>query len=466
MNDRILILGGNKLQLPLIEASHKEGYFVILVDYTTTNPGILLADKHYQVDFRDKKAVLEIAKKEAVQGVISNSDAAMPIVAYVSEKMGLVGNSEESILNLSSKEKFRKMQDKSGIYAPRYAVTTTFTEALEAVKELAFPIIIKPCDSCGSRGTTKINTYEEFESSYDEWLMCSLYSLNEKVVIEEFVEMPDLEHIIDGDVFVCNGRYFWDGLFTSKRSQNAPMIPMTQTYPVILDDERLYEVKSTVAQLFHEIGISHGEYNIEMYYTSQNKLFCIEINARQGGNGIPMMIQKHCGVDMYKMLVTTVMGDYAYFESVLSFANPHKYICRQCVYSHVDGTYHELYISDAIKPLVIGVEEIRHCGDSVLACTMASDVIAYVDLKFNIREQQIKFSERVENEIYPIVAVEPIVADGDFSISKLETFLLANDNAFSPPLSESVAKQGMSMSEYSRKLCTKGTIVYELDQGK
>ncbi|MBQ7358274.1 MAG: ATP-grasp domain-containing protein [Clostridia bacterium] len=401
---KILILGGNAAQIPLIETAKGEGYFVVLADYTTTNPGIALADKHYQVDFQDKEAVLDIAVKENVQGVISNSEAAMPIVAYVAENRGLVGNSYESIVKISSKIDFRELQRRVGAYAPSHVVTETFEDALEKAHLLSFPIIIKPCKSSGSRGTKKISTYEELEQSYDDWFMCRRYAINKRVVLEEFVEMPSLDDIIDGDVFVCNGHILWNGLFTSKRSRKAPMIPMTQTYPIVLSEGRLCEVKKLISDIFAEAGIVHGEYNIELYYTSDERLFCIEINARQGGNGIPDMVRSHSGIDMYKLLVTTVMGDMEYFEKVISAEHECNFVSKHPVYSHVDGVLNGLFVSDEISTFITDTKILKKNGDLVRAVQMAGDMIALIELKFESREQQLSFTDKIEEHIYPVVS--------------------------------------------------------------
>ena len=59
---KILVLGGAKAQVPLIEAAKKEGYYVVLCDWTTTNPGIALADKHYQVEMKKLMELFQIPK--------------------------------------------------------------------------------------------------------------------------------------------------------------------------------------------------------------------------------------------------------------------------------------------------------------------------------------------------------------------------------------------------------------------
>ena len=68
------------------------------------NPGQHYADKFYCVSTTDKEAILEVAEKEKVDGVVAYaSDPAAPTVAYVAEKMGLPTNPYESVELLTSK---------------------------------------------------------------------------------------------------------------------------------------------------------------------------------------------------------------------------------------------------------------------------------------------------------------------------------------------------------------------------
>ena len=397
-----MVLGGNYNQVPLIEAAKKEGYYVVLVDYTSDHPGIPLADKHYQDSYMDLDRVLEIARQEGIGGVISNAEAAAPSVAFVSEKMGLVGNPWESILRVSSKNDFRVLQKEIGVYAPEHIVTDTFEQAQAQIEKLTFPIVIKPSRSFGTQGTTVVADKAAFESHREDWDSCSEYSRDNQVVLEEYVETMTPDSTIEGDVFVYDGQFLWDGLFTNRRSLKAPLVPMMDVFPIVLEEDRLREVKETIEQLFRGVGIRFGEFNIEMFYTTRNQLFCIEINTRQGGNGIPKLVQQHCGVDMYRLLVTTAMGDRAYFEEVLSHERACRYIVRQMVFSYRDGIFRELYIAPELRPYVINVEVFPEPGDAVYACSSANDTIAFVDLEFESREQQLGFLKTIEEEIYPI----------------------------------------------------------------
>lgn len=402
---KIMILGGNTAQIPLIKAAKAENYNVVLVDYTTTNPGIALADTHHQVNFMDREKVLEIARQERVEGVISNSEAAMPIVAYISQQQGLVGNTLDSVTKIGSKIDFRILQKTAGVYAPEHIVTASFEEAGGLLDKLEFPIVIKPSKSSGSRGTTTVQTREEFPAFRDEWEACSKFSLDGMVVLEEYVQMQTPGMSIEAEIFVCNGKFLWDGIFTNVRKMDALFVPMTDIFPPLLSEEQVQQVRDNISRMLASAGIVFGEYNVELFYTPRNQLFCIEINARQGGCGMPDLVQKYCGVDMHKLLVTTVMGDYSYFEEVYSRERGRKYIIRHQIFAGEDGIFRELFIAPELRPYITDVHMCCQPGDPVRVCSMAGDVIAWVDLEFSSREQQMQAHAQLAETVCALVTV-------------------------------------------------------------
>ena len=399
---KLLVLGGSKAQVQLIEAAKNEGYSIVLCDFTTTNPGIALADRHYQVDFMDRESVLKIASSEGVSGVVSNSEAAMLNVAFISECLGLVGNKEESIRCFTNKKRFRDLQDKLGLYAPKHYLTTSSDEAISIIKQNKEPFIIKPCESSGSRGTTKVTN--EFNDSTIKalWNECRSFSRNSQVVIEEFVPMDSLT-MYEGDIFVLGDTIIWDGLYFTYRSRFAPMVPMTSSCPLIIGEFQMSILKETVSKVLKGAGIRHGEFNIEMYFTNHNELFIIEVNARQGGNKLPVLIQQAYSIDMNRLLVTTAMGDNTYFDRIGTESREKHFITRQLVFSRVDGIFDHVFISKDIRPYVFFVDYFKQAGDLVHQCQNASDVICRVDLEFPDFRIQSQINERIEDYIYPIV---------------------------------------------------------------
>ena len=271
-----MILGATVIQMPLINMAKSFGYYVAVCDWTTTSPGIAIADAHHQVNILDKDLVLNAAKEEKIDGIISNYDPAMPIVAYVSEQLGLIGNSSEGIDALNSKAKFRELQRACGLFSPKSITSVDLDDFITQVSNFDYPIIVKPCKSSATRGTKKFEKFDERElkESFEE---CHKLSVNDIVCAEEYVEMPSL-NIIDGDVFVYGDDIIWDGMFMSTRSPYAPMVPTTQTYPLSITPEQYKTVKESLTAIIKNAGVRFGEYNVEMYFNNDGKLFVIEIN--------------------------------------------------------------------------------------------------------------------------------------------------------------------------------------------
>ena len=57
--------------MPVVERARRLGYYTILCDYLPDNPGQHVADKFYPISTTDREAVLEIAEKEQIDGVLA-----------------------------------------------------------------------------------------------------------------------------------------------------------------------------------------------------------------------------------------------------------------------------------------------------------------------------------------------------------------------------------------------------------
>lgn len=399
---KIMILGGGVNQMPLIEAAKSCGYYVVLCDFSDYAPGVELADSFHLVSIIDAEAVLEVAKKENIDGIAANTEAAMKVVAYVAENMQLVGNSVSAIETLASKKMFRKMQKECGMFAPSYFEVSTLAELNEKIGGMKFPVIIKPSESSGTRGTTKIASADETEKIEQAYELCRSFSRNDLVTVEEYIKMPSLT-VIEGDIFVNGGEILWDGLFLTKRSAAAPMIPMTYMFPIRLEEDRYERVKRDLAAAVKNSGIKHGQYNAEAYFTEEGELFIIEINARQGGNQIPRAIKLHSGIDMDKLLVSTAVGDNSYWEELKSFKRLNKILAWHIIFPRSAGMYRGLEISESIADKVKSTQEFEPVGTVLENTVNAASIIGIAEVEFESFAQQDEICEKIEELIVPIV---------------------------------------------------------------
>lgn len=211
---KILLLGGSTQQILAIEYAKKQGYGIILCDYLPDNPGQHYADRFYCVSTTDREAILEVAQKEKVDGVVAYaSDSAAPTAAYVAEKMGLPTNPFKSVEILAREDLFRQFLKEKGFNCPLSDNFYDIGQAKLAIDRFTFPIMIKPVDLSGSKSVKCIESTDELEDVFNAAISISK---TKNIIIEEFIEQDD-KYLIGGDFFMLNGKVeFWDLHSTDK----------------------------------------------------------------------------------------------------------------------------------------------------------------------------------------------------------------------------------------------------------
>lgn len=385
--------------MPLILASKQEGYFVVVVDYAGEKcSAYAIADKFYNVSTRDEEGVFEVAKKEEIDGIISNSEPSMLLVNSIAEKLGLNGNPVEGVKDLMSKSSFRELQRRASVYTPSHFETTTAEETVSVSERINYPIIIKPCESSASRGCKVIERFDS-EDIAKAFFACRLLSRDKKVVVEEYVEMPSLR-TIEGDIFVMGDTILWDGLFFTTRASWAPMVPMTYTAPILMDEDKQDMIESSVSRVLKVAGIRFGEFNMEGFFTKTGEFFIIEINARQGGNFLPNFIRRFTGIDYNRLLVTTSVNDDSYWNTIVSSERKSRYCIMHSVYSQKEGSYKGLTIDSTISAHVTNVTELLSAGDKVEKCVDGTNIVASVDLEFDSLDKLYEITPQVIDSIH------------------------------------------------------------------
>ena len=398
---KIMILGAGNAQLNLIIEAKKLDYYVIVCDNRSFMTGSIMADKYYQIDYMKKEEIIGIAKKERPNGIISNSEPAMPIVAEISQLLNLRGNTIDSIETLISKSRFRDLQKRIGVFCPEHFEVSSKTELLKIAENIQYPIIIKPSESCGTQGTTRLDEYDE-ELVENAFELCYKLSRNRLVSIEQYISMNSLR-VNDIDVFIIDNDIIWDGWLWEDRSKEEPMLPMTEIFPMVLPDEQIEKIKATILKIIKGANIAFGEYNVETFFTESGEVFVIEMNPRQAGNYIPQLIEQHTGVNLSKLLVSVSVNDMRYYNYLKTFDRTNNFVTLQVVFSKNSGVLKEIYIDPEIKDYVLWIEQVIPLGCEVKKGKNGFDAIAFVDMQFEDYETQHRFTDNIENYIYPIL---------------------------------------------------------------
>ena len=304
------------------------------------------ADTGYAVNGDETDRLLEIAKKERIDGILGVWDKTVLSAAIIAKELGLPGNSPESVPRLLEKGQFRNLQRRAGVFCPNYFETDSRDGLEEKCAGLGFPVMVKPILCSSSFGQTRIQDSRDIVPAFEK---AAAYSENGGVCVEEYVEHEDDLRILEAEIFLVGETILWDGLYWCCRFPEAPLRPVLVTCPVSLDSKQEQEFQSTVKKVLFASGVRIGEFDIEGFFTKEGKFFIIEINPRPAGYYCQQDVQLFCGVDFTKLLVTTALGDMSYYEDLKSFKRQRRYLLSYAVFSFSPGIFDHVHIDPSIR---------------------------------------------------------------------------------------------------------------------
>lgn len=375
---KILFLGGSTQQVPAIEYAKDRKYYTILCDYLSDNPGQYVADKFYCTSTTDKEAVLKIAIDNKIDAIVAYaSDPAAPTAAYIGNKMGIPSNPYKSVEILSKKDLFRKFLKENGFNCPTAKSFTNYKQALKNMDIFKFPIMIKPIDSSGSKGVSRIEKREDFKEAFEN----ALDNSREKVVIvEEFIKRSHNE-MIGGDAFIINGDVVYFGLLNSHRDFDAnEFVPVGTSFPIFMDEKKINKVKQEVQKVVDKLDMKMGALNLELMFDEEDNLYIIEIGPRNGGNMIPDLLEMSTGVDLIGATVEASLGN---SDLNLNSFKEEKFYSTYVIHSKKKGILEDIIFTDEIKDNIIKKVMYKKKLDKVEVFDGANKALGILFLKYN-----------------------------------------------------------------------------------
>lgn len=301
---KIMILGGDKNQLPLIKKAKELGLYVILCDFRDNIQGIVLSDVHYQINTLNPDLLIRVGEKERPDGILTNSEPTFISMATAAAKLGLPCLSLESTRLFKNKFLMREFCSEHGILSPRYKCCKNVEESLDFFNDIQKKCIIKPLDNSASRGVFSVNNENDIKSHFEQCISASSAD-NQAIIIEEYV--TGTEFTIDGLMTPKGHRCL---AISEKKhyeyNENVACQLLFDNKNDRFDYDQLRKLNDHLVNLTGiPFGLTHAEYKY-----SDGKFYLIEIQARGGGNFIATDIVPFIsGVDSYKEQLRWAVGD-------------------------------------------------------------------------------------------------------------------------------------------------------------
>ncbi|KAF5096704.1 hypothetical protein D0Z03_001565 [Geotrichum reessii] len=290
---KVLVLGSGGLSIgqagefdysgsQAIKALKEEGIYTILINpnIATIQTSKGLADKVYFLPVNPEfvRKVIKHERPDAIYCTFGGQTALNVGIQLKDEFESLgvkvLGTPIETIITTEDRELFARSMEEIGEKCAKSATAASVEEALEAVKGIGFPVIVRAAYALGGLGSG-------FAENEDQLVaLCNkAFATSPQVLVERSMKgWKEIEYEVVRDAFdncitVCNMENFDPlGIHTGDSIVVAP----SQT----LSDEDYNMLRTTAVNVIRHLGVV-GECNIQYALNPFSKEYCIiEVNAR------------------------------------------------------------------------------------------------------------------------------------------------------------------------------------------
>ena len=306
MKPKLVILGTNEYQNPLIVRAKELGYETHVYGVPSGQIGETTADVYHPINIVDYDALWNDVQELGAVGVASiASEVTMHPQNYLLRKMGIPCNSEWTEEVTTDKYLMRQTMKDAGVDSPNFMLVTkdmTIESIKAAIVEFSYPLIAKPIDLSSSCGVFKIETEAILEEAI-EYAMG--WSKEKKIILEEFVDGPEYS----GESIAFEGKYRLLAI-TEKHTTGAPHFVETgHKQPAPISENMRKKVEDTLYKAFAALKIEYGAIHPEFRITKEGRILFMEIATRMGGDCIGSdLVAISTGKDYMGMVISCGCG--------------------------------------------------------------------------------------------------------------------------------------------------------------
>lgn len=297
----IAVLGGADGSLGTLLAARARGVRTVCVDMRGDAPGALIADELLNVSSTRVDELLgALGSIHDLAAVVSPaSDVNLPTQFALARELGLPhGLSEAAVRASVDKGFFRDVCDRLGLAGPRY-VQGTAEMVAEQARRLDLPVMVKPTDSSGSRGVSRVEDPADLAAAAAD---AAQFSPSGIVIAEEFVDGT----CCTAEAVILDGRAALVGVSERRLTPLPHFVTIEHRMPaptVAVD-----EVTPLLDALCTALDYRWGALNVDLFRAPDGRLVLGEAGARLGGNGVAELLLLTRGVDATDAYVRMALG--------------------------------------------------------------------------------------------------------------------------------------------------------------
>lgn len=310
---KLLIMGANPETVSLIKKAKELGIYTIVTDNNPNAYAKQFADKACNVNAMDVDGLVELAKSENVDGVaVGVAEAILPAYCEVCEKLNLPC--------YSSKEQFSVMVRKDYFKnkCREYGVPTIIDYSIDSIETIEYPVIVKPIDSCSSKGITVCHNKEELESGIEYALQ---FSASGKYLIEKYMSGDEviMYYVMQEGtpifVAMCD-RY------TYKATETQVQLPTAYIYPSRHIESYMSSSDNAMKKMIRGLGLENGSIFFQSFVDENGVVRTYEPGYRLNGAQEHLIVSEVSGIDAKEMYINMALTGRVAEKKLSGLENP------------------------------------------------------------------------------------------------------------------------------------------------
>ena len=268
-------------------ALEQEGYRVILVN---SNPATIMTDPDIAssiyiepVQWQSIEKVIAREKPDAILPTLGGQTGLNTALDLARKgildkyNVEMIGATKESIDTAEDRELFKVAMEEFGIEVAQSGLARNLEESFEIVRQIGYPIIIRPSFTLGGSGGGVANDEKEFITIVERGLKLS--PTNEVLLEESLLGWKEFEMEVvrdrnDNSIIVCSIENLDPmGIHTGDSITVAPAQTLT--------DKELQKMRDNSIAILRRIGVDTGGSNVQFAVNPKDgRMIVIEMNPR------------------------------------------------------------------------------------------------------------------------------------------------------------------------------------------
>jgi biotin carboxylase len=297
---RLLVLGAGLWQVEYLRCARRLGIETWATDWSPAAIGRDEADHFEPIDLKDADATLALARRAAIDGVMTAADVGVPTAALVAEELGLPGPGVRLALDATDKVRMRERAVAAGLNCPRFRRVRSAAEAAEWSR--AFPVIVKPVDNCSSRGVSVVADAAALPSLVRDAID---HSRAGDAIVEEF--LSGTEGSVEA--FVQQGDVTLLGFCDKTKSPLPARYDLELRYPGVFAPGVADGIEDLVMRLVRGFGVRDAILHVEFLVVADGRVFLVEFAIRGCGTKvISHLLPRLTRADIVRAVVRQALG--------------------------------------------------------------------------------------------------------------------------------------------------------------